>query len=112
MGGAVLFLLVNLDHSPLVSALVPPRVQGCKSWGVGICIIISIHFLVFGFGANKFRLTRMSSLVLAGQPRSLPSSERPRASSGTGVQELGGGDMYHYFYSFFGFWFRCKIKFD
>merc|ERR1711928_229467 len=58
---------------------------------------------------NKFRLTRMSSLVLAGQPRSLPSSERPRASSGAGVQELGGRNMYHYFCSFFGFWFRCKI---
>ena len=61
---------------------------------------------------NKFRLTRMSSLVLTGQFRSPTFSERPRASSGAGVQELEGGDMYHYFCSFFAFWFRCKINFD
>ena len=82
-----------------------------ESWGWGH---VSLFLFIFWFLVsvqNKFRLTRMSSLVLAGQPRSLPSSERPRASSGTGVQ-VGGGDMYHYFYSFFGFWFRCKINFD
>ena len=59
-------------------------------WGLGICIIIIVDFLVCLLLKNKNSVNTDSSLASASKYRSLPSNEHPRIPSGRGVQGDSG----------------------